>query len=156
MSISLDLSASYKQPQTHEYAISNSMFETVENTMVKGGNLTATVTATASPTGLDLDFNIKGDAIVECDRCLDDMTVDIDKNEKLKIQFADHYEDNADVVMVEKNQKELDLWPFIYDFIVLALPIVHVHPEGQCNVEMLRELDKYMVSTTNEPDTQEL
>ena len=152
MSIYLDLRASYTQPQTNEYAISSNLFEEVENSIVKGGDLTASVTVSSCSLGLDLKFKIKGKAIVECDYCLDDMTIDIDNDEKLKIQFADRNEDTGDTVYITQDTTKIDLWPFIYDFITLAVPLTHVHPEGQCNKEMLEKLSKYMTTSFNEDE----
>ena len=152
MSIYLDLRASYTQPQTNEYAISSNLFEEVENSIVKGGDLTASVTVSSCSLGLDLKFKIKGKAIVECDYCLDDMTIDIDNDEKLKIQFADRNEDTGDTVYITQDTTKIDLWPFIYDFITLAVPLTHVHQEGQCNKEMLEKLSKYMTTSFNEDE----
>ena len=58
---------------------------------------------------------------------------------------AGSYEDADDVIYVEQGRKELDLWPFVYDFIALAIPLTHSHPEGQCNPEMESRLSQYMV-----------
>ena len=152
MSIYLDLRASYTQPQTNEYAINSKMFEEVENSIVKGGNMLVRVTVSPCSLGLDLKFKITGKAIVECDHCLDDMFIDIDTDEALKILFADRNEDAGDTVLVTQDTTQVDLWPFIYDFITLAIPLTHVHGEGLCNKEMLENLQKYMVTSINDDD----
>lgn len=150
MSICLDLRASYTEPKSYEHAIDSSMFQNIDNPIVKGGQLVAKYTATKVPVGLELNFYIKGVAIVECDYCLDDMQIDIDLNESLKIEFSDHDEDDDDIVYVSKDKTEIDLWPFIYDFIALAIPLTHTHKEGECNQEMLNTLKRYMVSTIDD------
>lgn len=145
MSVILDLKQNFTQPLTAEYSITDDMLTSVENTLVKGGQLTASVTAQQAPEGLRLTIHTAGKAVVECDRCLDDMEVDIDTTNSLSVQTADRFEDADDIIYVEKSQKELDLWPMVYDFIVLALPVTHVHPEGQCNKEMAEKLSQYIV-----------
>ena len=145
MSVILDLKQNFAQPLTAEYSITDEMLASVENTLVKGGQLIASVTAQQAPEGLRLNIHTAGKAVVECDRCLDDMEVDIDTTNSLSVQTADRFEDADDIVYVEMGQKELDLWPMIYDFIVLALPVTHVHPEGQCNKEMAEKLSQYIV-----------
>ncbi|MBP5360569.1 MAG: DUF177 domain-containing protein [Bacteroidaceae bacterium] len=145
MPITLDLRQNFAEPLTAEYAITDEMLASVENTLVKGGQLTASVTALKAPEGLRLTVRTAGKAVVECDRCLDDMEVDIDTVNTLTVQTADRFEDADDIIYVEKTQKELDLWPMVYDFIALALPVSHVHPEGQCNKEMAERLSRYMV-----------
>jgi len=152
MPICIDLRTKRSQAETLVCPISNEMFESVENSLVKGGQFDVKVTITSDPVGLNLAFDIVGKAIVECDRCLDDMEVDIDCEENLKVQFSDHYEDAEDVIYVEEKQTELDIWPFIYDYITLAVPMVHTHADGDCNEEMLKTLSQYMVAA---PDSEE-
>lgn len=145
MSIILNLRQNFNQPLTSEHAIDSKMLTSVENSLLKGGSLTATITAQQAPKGLKLTIATHGKGLVECDRCLEDMEVDIDTCNELTILSADRYEDADDVIYVEQGRKELDLWPFVYDFIALAIPLTHSHPEGQCNPEMESRLSQYIV-----------
>jgi len=153
MPIILDLRQNFSQPLTAEYAIDSKMLTSVENSLLKGGNLTATITARLASKGLALTIQTSGKGIVECDRCLEDMEVDIDTCNDLTVLSADRYEDADDVIYVEQDRKELDLWPFIYDFIALAIPLTHSHTEGQCNPDMEARLSQYMV--TQQEDSEE-
>ena len=146
MSVILNLRQDFSQPQKAEYAINNEMLAAVENSLVKGGELTATITAQQAAKGLKLTIEVKGKATVECDRCLDDMEVDICSCNELTLLYADHYEDAVDVIYVEQSQKEIDMWPQVYDFIALAVPLQHSHAEGQCNPDMAEKLSQYMVT----------
>ena len=150
MSVILDLKQNFALPLTAEYAITNEMLAGVENSLVKGGQLKATVTAQQSHEGLTLTICTRGKVVVECDRCLDDMEVDIDTRDTVSVQSGDRHEDAADIIYVDKSQKTLDLWPVVYDFIVLALPMSRVHPEGLCNKEMTEKLSQYMVTSNIE------
>ena len=150
MPLSLDLKQNFATPTTVEYSVNSNMFESMENSLVKGGKLTVGVTAHQAPEGIRLAFSITGKAVVECDRCLEDMEVDINTREEVCVQNADHYEDAADVVYVDESLTQLDLWPMVYDFIVLAIPISHHHPEGQCNKDMSDKLSQYMVQQPDE------
>ena len=150
MPLTLDLKQDYSEPVTAEYAVDSAMFEAMEKSLVKGGNLTARVTTQRTPEGLQLTVCTRGKVVVECDRCLDDMEVDIDTRDTVSVQSGDRYEDAADIIYVDKSHEVLDLWPMVYDFIVLALPISHVHPEGQCNKDMTERLNLYMVRQADE------
>lgn len=147
MSLTLDLRAKYTTADTTEYHVTDRDFEAVEKSLAKGGDLAATITTTACPVGLNLDIKIKGNARVECDRCLEDMNIGIDIEESIKIQFADRYEESDDIIYVDQNQQELNLWPIIYDLIVLAIPLTHTHADGECNEEMTETLRKYLVTS---------
>ncbi|MBO4593007.1 MAG: DUF177 domain-containing protein [Bacteroidaceae bacterium] len=151
MSIVLDLRQDFKQAVETEYSVDDKMLRTIEKSLVKGGQFTVRIKAQQAAKGLSLDINISGNAIVECDRCLDDMETPVNTSKTLAVQFADRYEDADEVVYVPEEQTELDLWPMVYDFIALSIPLTHVHPEGQCNKEMAERLSQYMVG--NEPET---
>ena len=151
MSIVLDLRQDFKQAVETEYSVDDKMLRTIEKSLVKGGQFTVRIKAQQAAKGLSLDINISGNAIVECDRCLDDMETPVNTSKTLAVQFADRYEDADEVVYVPEEQTELDLWPMVYDFITLSIPLTHVHPEGQCNKEMAERLSQYMVG--NEPET---
>ena len=151
MSIVLDLRQDFKQAVETEYSVDDKMLRTIEKSLVKGGQFTVRIKAQQAAKGLSLDINISGNAIVECDRCLDDMETPVNTSKTLAVQFADRYEDADEVVYVPEEQTDLDLWPMVYDFIALSIPLTHVHPEGQCNKEMAERLSQYMVG--NEPET---
>ena len=48
-----------------------------------------------------------------------------------------------DLVTVPENEGILDVSWFVYEFIVLALPIRHVHAPGKCNPAMIRALNEH-------------
>jgi len=43
---------------------------------------------------------------------------------------------------VDENEGILDLSWFIYEFIMLAIPIKHVHAPGKCNSVMMQKLEE--------------
>ena len=59
-------------------------------------------------------------------------------------------EDDDNVLILPEDQTELDLGQTVYDFICLSVPIVKVHPEGQCNPEMMARLKE--MTTTETPE----
>ena len=59
-------------------------------------------------------------------------------------EASTEHDASVDAVVAEKDGS-LDLAPLIYDFIALAIPIQHMHAEGECDVEMMNKLNSYMV-----------
>jgi uncharacterized metal-binding protein YceD (DUF177 family) len=62
-----------------------------------------------------------------------------------------------DVLIIGRDDHEIEVGQYLYEFIMLALPYQKVHPddsEGQstCNPEMLKKLDAH---STKEPDGEE-
>lgn len=152
MSLTLDLRVQHTTNNTIEYHVTDRDFESVENSLAKGGDMIVVISTTPCSVGLNLGITIKGTVRVECDRCLEDMDIQIDLEKSLKIQFADHNEDDDEIIYVDESEQKLNLWPTIYDFIVLAIPLTHTHPDGECNEEMAQTLSQYLV-TSEDDDT---
>ena len=62
-----------------------------------------------------------------------------------------------DVLMIERDDHEIEVGQYLYEFIILALPYQKVHPDDSagnsgCNQEMLKKLDAHR---TKESDKEE-
>ena len=90
----------------------------------------------------ELHFLTKGFVTVSCDRCLDDMEHPIEADNVLTVKLGDAYSDDDDTVTIDENEGILDLSWFIYEFIMLAIPIKHVHAPGKCNSAMTQKLEE--------------
>ena len=76
---------------------------------------------------VDVKCKIEGTVVVPCDRCLDDLELEV------ATDFEESYTPESD---------ELDLSQDVYDYVCTALPLQRVHPEGQCNPETIKFLSK--------------
>ncbi|MBX9449946.1 MAG: DUF177 domain-containing protein [Taibaiella sp.] len=100
-----------------------------------------------------LDFDFNGSAVVTCDRCGDDMNLEIWDEHKLiiKISFDDALEgpvEEDDVVFIPKHETVIDVSKWIYEFLLLSIPMQHVHGTGAdgeslCNPEALKMLERF-------------
>jgi uncharacterized metal-binding protein YceD (DUF177 family) len=45
-------------------------------------------------------------------------------------------------VTIDENEGILDMSWFIYEFVMLAIPIKHVHAPGKCNSAMTQKLEE--------------
>lgn len=144
--LTLNLNRRYTEPETMRFAINAERLTSVEKPLVRGGNVDVEVSVRPAAYGIQLGFRLTGNVIVDCDRCLDPLTLPVYTEQTLRVKQGDAYMDEGDAVSVAPEQTELDLWPFIYDYIMLAIPLQHSHAEGECNKEMEDELRKYLVS----------
>ena len=152
--LKLDLNGLNDGLTSLSFDLDDSFFDAVEAPEVSKGKVHVDIDIVRTDGDFfSLAFRGNGMVIVPCDRCLEDMEVDIDTCNDLTVLSADRYEDADDVIYVEQDRKELDLWPFIYDFIALAIPLTHSHTEGQCNPDMEARLSQYMV--TRQEDSEE-
>ena len=92
----------------------------------------------------ELAFQLQGVVVVSCDRCLDDMDVEISTCDKLMVKLGADYAEDGDWVIIPEDEREINVAWFMYEFIALALPMKHVHAPGKCNKEMAGKLSKHL------------
>ncbi len=120
------------------FEVDGSLFEAFESTEIKDGRCEVSVGVDRSEKQLTLDVGITGYVVVECDRCLEDCRVPIDFEGQLVVKFSDEvHEYDGEVMWMLPGEDRVELAQYIYESIVLSLPYQRVHPEGECNPEML-------------------
>lgn len=144
---------------TFRFEIGEPFFQAFENRQIKDADCSVRVSVIRHQTLLDIVCTVTGFVVVECDRCLDDLTLKVDIDPRLTVGFGNvevdgDAADDEDVLVVDHAQRELNLNQFVYDYVCLCLPLVKVHPDGKCNPEMLRYLtDSAGNETTPETET---
>jgi len=129
------------------FEIGEPFFQAFENSQIKDADCSVRVQVVRHQTLLEIVCQVTGFVVVECDRCLEDLTLKVDIAPRLTVGFGNvEVEENGDgdedVLVIDRSQRELDLNQFVYDYVCLSLPLVKVHPEGKCNPEMLRYLSE--------------
>ena len=124
----------------HEFRfeVGKSLFEAFESTEIKDGACEVAVDMERSDTMLLLDIRITGHVVVACDRCLEDCRIPIDFRNSLPVRFSEQeHEYDGEVLWLVPGEDEVDLAQYIYESIVLSLPYQRVHPDGECDPDML-------------------
>ena len=125
---------------THEFRfeVGKPLFEAFESSEIKDGRCVVEVTLERGETMLTADVRITGHVVVACDRCLEDCRIPIDFEGQLLVKFSDEPREYDGEVLWLLPGEEVDLSQYIYESIVLSLPYQRVHPEGECDPEMLK------------------
>lgn len=90
-----------------------------------------------------LTFNIAGNITVPCDRCLDEVEIDVDGEEKLIVKFGnEEYDETDEILVLPEHEYELNVAKYIYEYININLPQKRVHPEGLCDQDVIDKLEK--------------
>jgi uncharacterized metal-binding protein YceD (DUF177 family) len=98
-----------------------------------------------------LHFDVDGKATVPCDRCGDDFELRLWDEFRLLIKLAgeeaEDVDEEDDVVFIPRHETVIDISKWIYEFVVLSIPIQRVHPDQAdgtpgCNPEALQLLDR--------------
>lgn len=139
----VDLKGQEEAEASYNWLVDSDFFSTLDVEDVRNGHVSVDMTVTKASGEYELDFELKGDVVVPCDRCLDDMSLDIETNGELKVRLGEDFADDGDVIVVPESDGTINVSWYIYEFIALAIPIKHVHAPGKCNREMTEQLDKH-------------
>ncbi len=126
-----------------DFEIDDAFFSEFEGSGIKGGHASVEVDLDKGASAMLLSFVIEGDVTVECDRCLDDLSIPVHYEGELKVKFSDEVRDSdGEQMWIGSAESEIDLAQYIYESIVLSLPYVRVHGEDEsgrplCNEDML-------------------
>ena len=137
----------------HDYRfdINDDFFVDLDYSEVKQGRVTVDLEVLREELMMTLNFHLKGEVLVPCDRCADEFYIPIQSEQVFYIKFgAEGVEESDDVVVVPAEEHAFDVRSLIYEYIILSIPIYRVHPEGECNPEVLA-----LLSHDEEPSDEE-
>ena len=136
------LSIKEGKPFEKEYRIERDFFETRDNVDILGADVDVVLHIEKRHGGYRLEFDLAGDLEVPCDRCLEPVKIPVDTTYDIMVRHGEEFDDSRDdLLIIPENQTSIDVSGLINDTLLLEIPLRHVHPEGECNADMLRELE---------------
>ncbi|MHA4894283.1 YceD family protein [Pedobacter sp. PWIIR3] len=141
-----------------DFDIDNSFFEAYEYSLVKKGQLKATVELDKQETMLILQFQIDGTIVLDCDKCLAEFNSPISIRERQIVKFAeDELEsDDLEIIMLNKKESEINIADLIYEFITVSVPYIKICEQNgggqQCDQEMIARLESLAVGSQEEEE----
>lgn len=151
-SLKIDLKSLEQGATPFEFELNDAFFESLETAEVQRGNLHVSLLVNRTNDYYDLNFHIEGSVMVPCDLCLEDIEQKIDTDNRLAAKFGENYSEDDDLVTVAEDEGILDVSGLIYEFIVLNIPIRHVHAPGKCDLAMIRLLQEHTAVRSSEED----
>jgi len=133
------------------FDVNDSFFNFFEDSEVSRGQVKVTVKMTKSERQMQFELHLSGEVEVVCDRCLDTFMQPLDSRFTMIGKFGDgNSEDELDVIWISRGDHEVDLAGYIYEYIILSLPIKKVHPDDKnglstCNPDMLDKLSEIVL-----------
>ncbi len=147
----LPLKSLGKGQHTFDYHLDKQFFVNMENSDIHGADLDVKLTVDYNGEYYSLDFVITGEVVLICDRCLDDLHFPIDTTYHITVKYGEDYNDDSDDILeIPESDAYLNIAYMIYDTVVLAIPIKHVHPMGKCNRQMSAMLKKHRATISDE------
>jgi uncharacterized metal-binding protein YceD (DUF177 family) len=143
------------ETRTFEFDLDGAYFKKIDSPEVQKGNVKAKVSVQQKMNTFELSFVLDGIIYIPCDRCLDEMEQPIHYKEKLKVKFGDTFDEIDDIVIVPESDGGINIAWFLYEFIVLNIPIKHVHATGECNKTMATKLKKHITRQKGDDDDED-
>lgn len=121
-----------------KFDIDDAFFAEMDYSEVKQGKVSVELNIVREERMMTLTFQLEGTVRVPCDRCADEFDIPIQSEQVFTIKLgSEEVEESDDMVVVPADQHAYDIRSLVYEYIILAIPIHRVHPEGECNPEVL-------------------
>lgn len=129
-----------------EYKIDQTFFDYFEYEDFNNVNVNVDVVLNKKTTLLELHFEISGYVNVNCDVTNEPYNQNFDSSFDLVVKFGEAYNDeHIDILILPHGEYEINIQQYIYELIILAVPVKRVHPgveDGTLGSEILDKLEE--------------
>lgn len=150
------------------FVVDDSFFDGLEYGEIAKSDLIVDFSFDKQDNLFTLMFNLKGSVAIQCERCLENYNLLIDKSYTLLVQYAQDVDQSADeqsdkftqysslsdaqgesinndsdIRFLDPKETSMNIHQEIYEYVHLSLPMRRVHPDDSCNDEALKILTKF-------------
>ena len=142
-----------------DYQIDNTFFQNFEYEEFNAVDVKIDLKFEKTTTLLELYFSAEGSVNINCDITNEPYDQSINDRFKLVVKFGDEYnDDNDDILIVPHGEYEINVAQYIYELIVLAVPVKRIHPgveDGTLQSDILSKLEELSPKKDNEKKSSE-
>jgi uncharacterized metal-binding protein YceD (DUF177 family) len=132
-----------------EYQINKAFFDSFDYDDFESTTIKVIVVFEKKQTMLELNIKHNGTVYVPCDLTNEMFDLPIKGKGRLIVQFGEAYnDDNDELLILPHGEHQINISQFIYEMIVLSIPLRRVHPgveNGTLNTESLQKLNELRV-----------
>ena len=128
-----------------QFEVNDKFFAFFDYEDLKDSKVDLTVELDKQSSMIQLFFSFKGVATVACDRCGDDMQINLKGEERLIVKYGEtsYIDQTDDILVISPAEHEIDIAQFVYEYIHVALPVSHSHKDSKdCNQEVIKKLNE--------------
>lgn len=126
---------------TYHYTLSDTFFEGFENEEIQQGTVEFEVVLEKKERMLVFHFTFHGTIKTTCDRCLGPMEVPVEGERMMCVKISDDKpEEDEEITILPEQTFQIDLAQWMYEYVVMAMPMCHTHDEADCDPDMLQRL----------------
>jgi len=140
------------------FELDQQFFALFEHPEIENGKVKAKVIFEKKAGVLALHFSLTGEVEVICDRCLESFLTPIESSQTVYVKLGDTAgEIEDDVLIIGRDEHEIEVGQYLYEFIILALPYQRIHPEDEdgnssCDPDMLKKLEAHRAYDTDQSE----
>lgn len=133
----------------HEYKfkLDNTFFARETHGFVEQGELNLTFKLEKKERMMLGNFQFEGFFTKPCDLCTENVRLPISGDFDVIFKFGDEESEDENLIMVASNEFEIDITPLCAEFIAIMTPSKTIHPNGECDEEMLALLKQYSANS---------
>ena len=139
-----------------EYDIDNEFFEYDD---LNSSNVKIDLLLEKKTTMMELTFKASGSVNVNCDLTNEPYDQPIDGSLFLVIKFGEEFNDeNEDLLILPHGEYEVNVQQYIYELIVLSIPLKRVHPgveDGTLDSEVLDKLEELSINNNEKKNDED-
>jgi uncharacterized metal-binding protein YceD (DUF177 family) len=132
-----------------EFQINQVFFEKFEYHEYENCAIQVNVILEKKSTMLELSFKHKGTVTVPCDLTNEIFDLPIKGKIKLVVTFGEEFnDDNEELLVLPHGEHQIDIAQYIYEMIVLSVPLKRIHPgikDGTLQTEALQKLSELTI-----------
>lgn len=133
----------------YDFIIGDAFFEKIDNSEIKKADLRLDLTLNKRSEMIVLDFYVHGTVKTLCDRCNESFDLEVSGNNQLVVKIGGEVSSNEDILSISSAETEIDISEYVYEYIILSLPIKRVHPDNKkgeitCDKEAMKVYNKYV------------
>ncbi len=129
-----------------EYKIDKKFFEFYEYDEFNDADVIVNVVLNKKPTLLELYFEASGAVNINCDLTNEPYNQEINQNFDLVVNFGNEFNnENEEILILPHGEYEVNIAQYIYELIVLSVPLKRIHPgvkDGTLNSDILDKLEE--------------
>lgn len=143
-----------------DYQINKQFFDRFEFDEFASADLKVVVSLDKKSTFLELSFKHKGTINVPCDLTNEDFDLPIKGKLNLIVRFGETFNDeNEELLILPIGEHQLDVSQYIYEMIVLSIPLKKIHPgikDGSIETDIVAKLKNIYVQEPKEIKKEEI
>lgn len=129
----------------YKFLVDTTFFSGLEYSEIQEGKVIIDGQLIKSARLMELNLDFKGEVVLPCDLCGENYTQTISFKESVVIKFGDEQDQDEGMIILKRGESEVNMSHYIYESIILSLPIRRVHPEVKgkpsCDEAILAKLN---------------